>query len=283
MRARTALALGLSLLGLAACRASPQPSAATHASTVADSGEPRADCYACHARDYASAHQHEGVKPTRCAVCHLETGWHPTQRNHPWPLTGAHQQANCFACHSGKPPVFEDLPSACVDCHRADYDKSDFPGHDRFALTCGDCHGTAAWKPAKKPEPAGPKRASTGHAEREPSTRPAKPARHDAPAAAPQMQPAQTTEAHTPPPTAASSRQHPEAAFPITTGNHTDIDCKTCHDGPGRNSKDNTDCVQCHKRSRFDPRHTRVADYPVGEAPANFCVDCHTRGTRATR
>ena len=42
--------------------------------------------------------------------------------------------------------------------------------------------------------------------------------------------------------------------------------------------KGNTDCVQCHKRSRFDRKHQGVRDYPLGDAPANFCVECHTRG-----
>jgi hypothetical protein len=36
--------------------------------------------------------------------------------------------------------------------------------------------------------------------------------------------------------------------------------------------------VQCHERSRFDPKHEGVSGYPAAAAPLNFCVECHTRG-----
>jgi hypothetical protein len=39
-----------------------------------------------------------------------------------------------------------------------------------------------------------------------------------------------------------------------------------------------SDCVQCHERSRFDPKHEGVSGYPAAAAPLNFCVECHTRG-----
>ena len=48
-------------------------------------------------------------------------------------------------------PRFEGTPGQCVHCHRDDYDRSTFPGHSHFALTCAECHSTAAWRPTLHP------------------------------------------------------------------------------------------------------------------------------------
>ena len=114
-----------------------------------DLAPPSPECAACHLADYRSVTHppHAGVKPTKCAVCHASYEWRPSRLEHAFPLTGAHAQASCFGCHRGTPAVFEGTPKACVACHRADYDRSTFPGHSRFPLTCDDCHSTSAWKP----------------------------------------------------------------------------------------------------------------------------------------
>ena len=79
--------------------------------------------------------------------------------------------------------------------------------------------------------------------------------------------------------TPASGGTHPESAFPITSGNHKNIACLDCHDTSlGPMGKDNTDCVQCHSRAEYDPKHREVSRYPTGDAPPNFCLDCHPRG-----
>lgn len=136
-----ALALAaLAALGVAACGTGG----------AAESEPARGDCVTCHRPDFASASRHEGVRPTRCEVCHTSASWHPTVLEHAWPLTGAHRKLaknGCFACHQGKPPVFEGTPEACVDCHRDKLDPQPFPAHAHFAATCGDCHTTDAWKP----------------------------------------------------------------------------------------------------------------------------------------
>jgi hypothetical protein len=295
---------------------------AVHASLMAasaDAGKPRSDCYGCHVADYEDAHgpgkRHQ--VPTTCGVCHLETGYHPIQRVHPWPLTGKHDKADCIACHDQKPPVYEDLSTACVDCHRKEFDESEYPGHEKFALTCADCHSTEAWKGGKKPEklatahghtpsaPAVHSAAQTSVADK-PATRPKRKAPAKAPSPAVQHGDAPTSAessgptspsmpasnsaseapADTTPPSKvevhAAEREHPESRFPISRGNHTDIDCSDCHAGPGKDSKTNTSCVSCHKRSRYDGRHGDVANYPLADAPAYFCVECHTTGTRRT-
>lgn len=361
---------------------------------AAEEGKPRSDCYACHERDYRHARRHVDLKPTRCAVCHRETGWHPTQKNHPWPLAGRHAKADCFDCHVGSPPVFEGTDDACVSCHREDYDDADYPGHDKFALTCEDCHSTQGWKPAKEPkrmhaEPEpGETQPTAAETESAPQVDPSTAAEHEPTAAAespiaaqeepepaaqpatgePSRQapvsakstkgqsaaaptaatpatrrPAKSAQPTTTSKTAAASRvaapskpaasktataskataasktptaskststssnvsstraktktqstskttaaskttstpkpKHPERAFPISQGNHVDIDCETCHSQAGNTGKANTDCVQCHKRSKYDRKHRRITEYPTGVAPLNFCVDCHTKGT----
>jgi hypothetical protein len=149
-RPLAALALSLGLALGAACG----PGGA------AESEPARSDCVTCHLPDYASASHHEGVRPTRCEVCHTSASWHPTVLEHEWPLTGAHKKLaknGCFECHGGKPPVFEGTPKACVECHRDKLDPPPFPAHAHFAATCGDCHTTDAWKPTLphvKPAPS---------------------------------------------------------------------------------------------------------------------------------
>lgn len=147
-RARVAVCIALVALA-AACE---QPAAARSPSAA----EPA--CADCHAADYAAADHpvHAGQKPLQCAVCHQPTRWHPSVLNHAWPLTGAHAKAECSYCHGALPGTYAGTDRACVACHRKDYDASRYPGHDRFALTCQDCHDTRAFKPATHVPPAPP-------------------------------------------------------------------------------------------------------------------------------
>jgi hypothetical protein len=147
MRARLPLLLSLAVLAatLVAC-ASPAPAKAKR--------DPGA-CATCHLSEFQSAKHHVGERPTTCGVCHAQTGWHPSKLDHPfWELTGAHEKAKCFACHTGAPPAFKGTSKDCVSCHRAEYEKA--PDHvARFPTTCQECHTTAAWKPTL-PKPAEP-------------------------------------------------------------------------------------------------------------------------------
>jgi hypothetical protein len=117
-------------------------------------------CATCHLPEYvATTHPaHAGAKPLTCGVCHASSAWHPSRLDHPfWALTGAHEKTACFECHRGAPPVFHGTSKVCVDCHRADYDRSMFPEHSTFPLTCEECHTTTAWKPSTwKSLPASP-------------------------------------------------------------------------------------------------------------------------------
>lgn len=112
------------------------------------------ECVGCHRQDYDSnPFPGHDQYPTTCEQCHNTQAWTPASGfDHPWPLDGAHGNATCASCH-GNPPVYAGTSTACVSCHRQDYDSSPYPGHDAFATTCQDCHTTAAWKPATGAHP----------------------------------------------------------------------------------------------------------------------------------
>lgn len=112
---------------------------------------PSARCASCHLPEYLETKHppHAGVKPTTCGTCHTQTSFHPARLEHSFPLEGAHQRADCFACHRGLAPVFEGTPKACLSCHAAERADADakISKHASFANTCAQCHGTAVWKP----------------------------------------------------------------------------------------------------------------------------------------
>ena len=129
----------------------------TSAGTTADGGAKGGNCASCHMPEYQHVADpvHVDLKPTQCAVCHVQDGWRPSAIHHEWwPLTGAHEKAPCSYCHKGTPAalaVLKGAPKDCVTCHRPEYDASTFPEHDTFPTKCIECHGTAAWRPAKHP------------------------------------------------------------------------------------------------------------------------------------
>jgi hypothetical protein len=194
------------------------------------SGTPT-ECIGCHAHDRAGATQPDHSDFSMdCLQCHTTDAWHPADFDHKWPLEGAHATTMCASCHPGDPPRYSGTPTVCVDCHRADYDASPYPGHADFPTTCESCHTSSAWTPA-------------------------------------------------------SGGLHPEGAFPIASGPHKEFECMECHNAAlGPNDKDNTDCVGCHTgkhtRNEVDPKHHEVSDYPSGNAPPNFCLDCHANGRK---
>lgn len=110
-------------------------------------GLPR-DCLGCHRAERDQAAISHDAFSTSCTDCHEMDAWTPAAFDHSsYPLDGAHLGATCASCH-GDPPVYQGIGSACVDCHRADYDGSPYAGHDAFPLTCQDCHSTTGWVPA---------------------------------------------------------------------------------------------------------------------------------------
>ncbi|MCB9789089.1 MAG: hypothetical protein H6744_20625 [Deltaproteobacteria bacterium] len=66
-----------------------------------------------------------------------------------WPLTGAHADATCAACHTDG--VYAGTPKLCSSCHEADFEAATEPDHVKEGISqaCEVCHDTAAWKPAR--------------------------------------------------------------------------------------------------------------------------------------
>jgi len=106
------------------------------------------DCARCHLPSFDGARAHRGKKPTTCAVCHTQKGWHPITLDHPWELDGAHKKTPCFRCHTGTAPKYHGLPGECVDCHRDEYKKA--KRHENKPKTCEDCHSTTTWKKKRR-------------------------------------------------------------------------------------------------------------------------------------
>ena len=110
------------------------------------------DCVSCHLSDYTAtinpAHEAAGYSQD-CSVCHTETQWMGADFNHStetaFPLTGAHETANCSQCHQNG--VYQGTLQDCIACHLNDYTSTLNPDHEaaQFSQTCTTCHNTASW------------------------------------------------------------------------------------------------------------------------------------------
>ena len=194
--------IALLLAALLACACDTGALDVSPAPTTGSAGE----CATCHLSEFQSAPHHEGEKPTTCATCHSQDGWHPTRLQHAWPLTGAHTKASCFYCHKGQPPLFLGTPRECYGCHRADYEKAPRHVAEHFPTTCERCHNTTAWKshPSRNVEVTQPPPIATTPApEPRPTSKPqAVPRPTEKPRPAPRPRPAPTpTPAPVPVPT----------------------------------------------------------------------------------
>jgi len=186
-------------------------------------GTPTA-CVDCHRSEYDATsdpnHASAGF-PTTCQNCHSTSSWEGAAFDHStsaFPLTGAHRNLDCQACHSGG---FAGTPTACVDCHRADYDATNDPNHASagFSTNCQDCHSTTSWEGA--------------------------------------------------------TFDHDASFFPINSGRHrgTWSACSDCHNVAGNFAV--FTCFTCHGRNQTDSHHTGVSGY-VYESTA--CYSCHPDG-----
>ncbi len=123
----------------------------------------QADCNVCHTANFEIASGtvdgHDGFS-TDCTVCHQATVWTDILFNHDdtdFPLTGAHDTADCIGCHADG---YADLPTDCGYCHLDNYSQTTDPSHisQIYPLTeCAVCHNTTEWQPDiynHLPEPA---------------------------------------------------------------------------------------------------------------------------------
>lgn len=103
---------------------------------------PPMQCVDCHAGDDRER-GHRGRFGSRCAGCHVATGWRAVVFDHGrktrFPLRGKHRRVACESCHRGQ--LFEEkLESRCVACHR-----DDDPHRGELGERCESCHADAGW------------------------------------------------------------------------------------------------------------------------------------------
>ena len=112
-------------------------------------------CFGCHATDFNQTtdpdHKVSGFS-TECQSCHSETSWLPATFDHDltaFPLTGAHIDVDCIACHE---KGYTDTPTDCAACHQLDFDQTINPNHKTLNLStdCISCHlsDATSWLPA---------------------------------------------------------------------------------------------------------------------------------------
>ncbi|HEY6906395.1 MAG TPA: hypothetical protein VI230_02960, partial [Ignavibacteriaceae bacterium] len=69
-----------------------------------------------------------------------------------FPLTGAHLQVQCSACHANG---YTGTPTECYACHETNYNNTTNPSHTALQLSteCQTCHTTnPGWAPAQFPQ-----------------------------------------------------------------------------------------------------------------------------------
>jgi len=116
------------------------------------------DCLSCHIEDYQNTTDPDHVRagfPTDCQLCHGALGWEGADigdglgfdHSILFQLSGAHARLDCEDCHAGG---YAGTPSACVSCHRAEYNGTSDPNHQQagFGTDCENCHGTSTWEGA---------------------------------------------------------------------------------------------------------------------------------------
>lgn len=268
------------------------PCRSCHLSLVFDDPVLRAaECATCH------ADVHRGAYARRCAECHTTVGFSDmaTRQIHArttFPLTGAHLQVTCQACHTdSRLGAYVALDPQCVGCHQPDLDAAQSVDHTTFPTDCLRCHTTVAWTAYVRfdhPAVSGGFRLLGAHARIRCSS-------CHGPNLEPIFQPAGDQDCVTCH-DADYQREHPGGRFPVTCldchtvetwrgaafdhagvtgfrllGAHTRVACEACHSAadwsvPFAPSGDQ-DCVACHD-----------ADYQREHAGSGFpttCLTCH--------
>ncbi|WP_428264549.1 hypothetical protein [Haliangium sp.] len=108
-------------------------------------------CAGCHENPHGAQFEAE-MRAGGCAHCHSTSSWHSPKVDHSlWPLTGAHAEAACTACHSpspadekaGRGATYRGAPRECGGCH---YDVHAGQFNAEPARTCEACHDTRGFE-----------------------------------------------------------------------------------------------------------------------------------------
>ena len=250
-------------------------------------------CKDCHMNDYNKTvfPNHKILNfSTDCTDCHSAKAdtWHNAHFDHSiyWPLRGAHKILSCSDCHS----TGEILSSDCYSCHRKDYEEAKDPEHKKngFSTVCTECHNPDAftWDNAKYDHDAWPLQGahkslvcSACHSQGlnpptdcynchksdyDQTTSP----NHKTSGFSTDCQSCHL-------PTHLFWTQavfnHP---FPITSGEHNNLDCSECHT---TSNYSQFTCIECHAHSknRMDGKHRHVTGYIYN---SQACYGCHPDG-----
>lgn len=97
----------------------------------------KADCYSCHQAD----DQHEKTLGTQCHQCHNPNSWQLWLFDHnqqtTFPLTDAHKNLQCEACHTEPAAQQVEKSATCASCHfKDDIHRGGFGKH------CVQCHNS---------------------------------------------------------------------------------------------------------------------------------------------
>ncbi|MFN7966006.1 MAG: hypothetical protein U0V87_10010 [Acidobacteriota bacterium] len=267
-----------------------QPCPACHADGVYN-GKSTA-CYSCHKPQYDSTtnpnHRAAGFS-TDCSQCHTTTSWDGANFDHAgtdFPLTGAHRNQPCDACHADG--VYNGKSTDCYSCHRANYDSTTNPNHRAagFPTDCKQCHTTTNWDSnfdhnttdfpltgAHRNQPCPACHADGVYNGKSTACYSCHKPQYDS-TTNPNHRAAgfstDCSQCHTTTSWDGASFDHNGTDFPLT-GAHRNQPCDACHADGVYNGK-STDCYSCH-RSNYDsttnPNH-RAAGFPTD------CKQCHT-------
>ncbi len=270
------------------------------------------DCRACHTTltfertpmDCASCHtdMHQGTVGFDCIRCHDSNSWlinniTELHQDISFPLIGAHAIANCFDCHISDTDLrFDLIGTACVSCHRTDFDATTNPDHTAagYSMECQECHTITAFEWSASGidhsffpltlghdindcarchsgldySSASPDCFACHQQDHETSVEP----NHIAASLPTDCATCHTTNPDWEP---AEFRAHDGQFFPIYSGKHNGEwnQCLDCH----ANSNDYSEfsCTTCHENPETDEHHDDVNGYSYS---STACLACHPTG-----
>ncbi len=251
-------------------------------------------CGSCH------VDVHEGHMLEACSECHTTQSFRQVNAElihsrTDFPLTGAHRQITCQACHTNAASgAFTPLPTACASCHMREYHSTTLPNHAAmgYSTDCAECHTTVDWHDQPAFDHA---RISGGfqlvgaHASLQcaschemPSLKPLFTATSQNDCVACHQPdynkahggsgfPTTCTACHNESTWSGVQFNHASTGFPLV-GAHVSLSCSACHSPSNDLAKLATgpnDCVACH-----------LADYNkvhAGTQVPTTCAQCHTQ------
>jgi len=253
------------------------------------------ECGSCH------ADVHLGNMADTCTACHNTTSFTavPGLAIHArtaFPLSGAHTQLTCESCHRDDTRgAYTALATDCISCHAQEYNASSFD-HRAAGLStnCEQCHGTLAWAhQVQYGHSAGGFPLLGAHARIQCSSCHTLPdfglvfapsnendciACHQADyqrVHAADAFPTDCLACHGVETWGGASFAGHDALFPISSGPHSNAECRNCHVV----SQDYSvfSCLECHEHSQalMDEKHGNRNGY-VYESGA--CYNCHPNG-----